>query len=39
MAFGWLVSVVIDDRTAFYPNWFYCIVKAVAPGVVFTTTA
>jgi Domain of unknown function (DUF4345) len=30
MAFGRIVSAVIDDRTAFYPNWFYCLVEAVA---------
>src|SRR5436189_3591671 len=26
MAFGRLVSAVVDARTAFYPNWFYCLV-------------
>jgi Domain of unknown function (DUF4345) len=30
MAFGRLVSAVLDERTAFYPNWFYCLVEAVA---------
>jgi hypothetical protein len=30
MAFGRLVSAVLDDRTAFYPNWFYCLVEALA---------
>ena len=30
MAFGRLVSALLDDRTAFYPNWFYCLVEAVA---------
>jgi hypothetical protein len=29
MAFGRIVSVVVDDRTAFYPNWFYCLVEIV----------
>jgi hypothetical protein len=24
MAFGRLVSAVVGDRPAFYPNWFYC---------------
>jgi Domain of unknown function (DUF4345) len=35
MAFGRIVSAVVDDRTAFYPNWFYCIVEAVAAAVLF----
>ena len=30
MAFGRLVSAVVDGRTAFYPNWFYFGVEAVA---------
>src|SRR5215207_2528524 len=30
MAFGRLVSTVVDSRTAFYPNWFYCLVEIVA---------
>jgi hypothetical protein len=30
MAFGRLVSAVIDERTAFYPNWFYCLVEIIA---------
>ncbi|WP_281197479.1 DUF4345 domain-containing protein [Nocardia pseudovaccinii] len=30
MAFGRIVSAVFDDRVAFYPNWFYCIVETVA---------
>ena len=30
MAFGRIVSAVIDDRTAFYPNWFYCLVEIIA---------
>jgi hypothetical protein len=30
MAFGRLVSAVLDERTAFYPNWFYCLVEAAA---------
>ncbi len=30
MAFGRMVSAVLDERTAFYPNWFYCLVEAVA---------
>lgn len=29
MAFGRLVSAVIDERTPFYPNWFYFIVEAL----------
>jgi hypothetical protein len=30
MAFGRLVSGVIDRPKAFYPNWFYFVVEAVA---------
>jgi hypothetical protein len=30
MAFGRLASAVIDERTAFYPNWFYCLVEIIA---------
>ncbi len=35
MAFGRLVSAVLDERTAFYPNWFYCLVEAVAAAALF----
>jgi hypothetical protein len=37
MAFGRLVSAVIDGRTPFYPNWFYCIVEAIAAAALLTT--
>lgn len=30
MAFGRVVSAALGDRTSFYPNWFYCLVEAVA---------
>lgn len=30
MAFGRLAAAVLGDRTSFYPNWFYCLVEAVA---------
>ncbi|MGV0791561.1 DUF4345 family protein [Mycolicibacterium sp. XJ1819] len=30
MAFGRLASAVLDTRTKFYPNWFYCLVEVVA---------
>ena len=30
MAFGRLAAAVLGDRTAFYPNWFYCLVEIVA---------
>ena len=30
MAFGRLVSGVVDRPEAFYPNWFYFIVEVVA---------
>jgi hypothetical protein len=29
MAFGRVCSAVIDERTRFYPNWFYCLVELV----------
>ena len=35
MAVGRLASAVVDDRTAFYPNWFYCLVEAVAAAALF----
>jgi hypothetical protein len=35
MAFGRLASAVVDSRTAFYPNWFYCLVEAVAAAALF----
>ena len=39
MAFGRIVSAAIDDRTAFYPNWFYCLVEAVAAAALFAISA
>ena len=30
MAFGRIVSALVGDRTAFYPNWFYLLVELVA---------
>ena len=35
MAFGRIVSAVVDSRTAFYPNWFYCLVEIVAAAALF----
>jgi len=35
MAFGRIVSAVIDIRTSFYPNWFYCLVEIVAAAALF----
>ena len=35
MAFGRVVSAVIDERTAFYPNWFYCLVESIAAAALF----
>lgn len=32
MAFGRLVSGVVDRSTAFYPNWFYFTVEVVVAG-------
>jgi hypothetical protein len=34
MAFGRLVSAMVDGRTAFYPNWFYFGVEGVAGAVL-----
>ena len=36
MAFGRLVSAVVDDRTAFYPNWFYFGVEAITAAALLT---
>ncbi len=30
MALGRAISGMLGDRTSFYPNWFYCLVEAVA---------
>ena len=38
MAFGRLLAAVLGDRTAFYPNWFYCLVEAVAAAALFATS-
>ncbi|MBU8822961.1 DUF4345 domain-containing protein [Mycolicibacterium goodii] len=35
MAVGRAVSAVFDERTPFYPNWFYFLVEAVGAGVLF----
>ena len=39
MAFGRVASAVLGDRTAFYPNWFYFIVEAVAAAALFAVCA
>lgn len=39
MAFGRVVSAVLDERTAFYPNWFYFLVEAVAAAALFAICA
>jgi hypothetical protein len=39
MAFGRVVSAVVDDRTAFYPNWLFCLVEAVAAAALFAISA
>jgi hypothetical protein len=39
MAFGRIVSAVVDTRTAFYPNWFYCLVEAVGAAGLFAISA
>ncbi|HEX2214168.1 MAG TPA: DUF4345 domain-containing protein [Mycobacterium sp.] len=35
MAFGRLASTVLDERTSFYPNWFYCLVEVIAAAALF----
>ena len=35
MALGRIVSAVIDARTPFYPNWFYCLVEIIAAAALF----
>lgn len=35
MALGRLISAAVGDRTSFYPNWFYCVVEAVAAAALF----
>jgi hypothetical protein len=35
MAFGRIVSAVVDARTRFYPNWFYCLVEIIAAAALF----
>ncbi|WP_084529926.1 DUF4345 family protein [Nocardia crassostreae] len=39
MAFGRVVAAVIDERTAFYPVWFFAIVEAVAAGALLAGAA
>ena len=39
MAFGRVVSAVVDARTAFYPNWFYCLVEIIAAAALFAISA
>ena len=39
MALGRLASVLVDDRTAFYPNWFYCLVEVLAAAALFAISA
>nr|WP_234935494.1 DUF4345 domain-containing protein [Mycolicibacterium austroafricanum] len=35
MALGRSVSALLDERTPFYPNWFYCLVEAVGAAALF----
>ncbi|WP_232535164.1 DUF4345 family protein [Nocardia terpenica] len=37
MAVGRIVSAALDGRAALYPNWFYCIVEAVAAAALLAT--
>ncbi|MGK2854993.1 MAG: DUF4345 domain-containing protein, partial [Microbacteriaceae bacterium] len=35
MAFGRTLSAVFDERTSFYPNWFYCLVEVLGAAALF----
>ena len=35
MAFGRLWSAVVDQRTSFYPNWFYCLVELAGAAALY----
>ncbi|WP_406274772.1 DUF4345 domain-containing protein [Nocardia sp. NBC_00881] len=37
MALGRVLAAALDERTAFYPNWFYCAVEAIAATALFLT--
>ena len=39
MAFGRVAAAILGDRTAFYPNWFYFLVEAVAASALFAISA
>jgi hypothetical protein len=39
MAFGRVAAAILGDRTAFYPNWFYCLVEAIAAAALFAVSA
>ena len=39
MAVGRVAAAILGDRTAFYPNWFYFLVEAVAAAVLFAVSA
>ena len=39
MAFGRVAAAILGDRTAFYPNWFYFLVEAVAAAVLLAVSA
>ncbi|MEV6769164.1 DUF4345 domain-containing protein [Nocardia sp. NPDC051030] len=39
MAVGRIIAAVLGDRTAFYPNWFYCLVEAAAAAALFVAAA
>jgi hypothetical protein len=38
MALGRVVSAIVDARTPFYPNWFYCIVEVLAGAALFAVS-
>ena len=39
MAIGRVAAAILGDRTAFYPNWFYFLVEAIAAAVLFAVSA
>lgn len=39
MAVGRVISALLDSSTPFYPNWFYCLVEAVAAVALILTAS
>ncbi|XJF11264.1 DUF4345 domain-containing protein [Mycobacterium sp. AMU20-3851] len=39
MALGRAISALFDERTSFYPNWFYCLVEVAGAAALFAICA